>query len=54
MTSAESRQTDLSGPLQAAMQRGDRLGALRLLTTVWPILTRRSMTTPFTGDTIVQ
>ena len=31
MTSAESRQTDLSGPLQAAMQRGDRLGALRLL-----------------------
>src|SRR5437016_2285090 len=32
----------------------NRLGALRLDTTVWPTLTRRSMMTPLTGDLIVQ
>ena len=31
-----------------------RLGALKEETTVWPILTRLSMMTPFTGDLIVQ
>ncbi len=31
-----------------------RLGAFRLDTTVWPMLTRRSMITPLTGDLIVQ
>ena len=31
-----------------------RLGALRLATTVWPMFTRRSMMTPFTGEVIVQ
>ncbi len=28
----------------------NRLGALRLATTVWPTFTRRSMITPLTGD----
>ena len=32
----------------------NRLGAFRLATTVWPMLTRRSMITPLTGDLIVQ
>ena len=32
----------------------NRLGALRLETTVWPILTRRSMMVPLTGEVIVQ
>src|SRR5207302_9892531 len=31
----------------------NRLGALRLATTVWPMLTRRSRITPLTGDRIV-
>ena len=31
-----------------------RLGALRLATTVWPTLTRRSTITPSTGAMIVQ
>ena len=31
----------------------NRLGALRLATTVWPMFTRRSMMTPFTGDLMV-
>jgi len=31
----------------------NRLGALRLETTVWPILTRRSMIVPSTGDLMV-
>ncbi len=30
-----------------------RLGAFRLDTTVWPMLTRRSRITPRTGDLIV-
>ena len=30
----------------------NRLGAFRLATTVWPMLTRRSIMTPFTGDVI--
>ena len=31
----------------------NRLGAFRLATTVWPMFTRRSRITPFTGDRIV-
>jgi len=31
MSSAQSRPTDLSGPIQAALQRGDRAGALALV-----------------------
>ena len=31
----------------------NRLGALRLATTVWPMFTRRSMMTPRTGDVMV-
>jgi aspartate beta-hydroxylase len=31
MSSAESRPTDLTGPIQAALQRGDRAGALALV-----------------------
>ena len=31
----------------------NRLGAFRLAITVWPMFTRRSRMTPFTGDRIV-